>query len=369
MERSHKRKSSILAYAIPYQPYTSEEEGDVLKLNLPKIITSRGGLKQADASESQQHTTYVSSHHRYRQVAEPWHGSDLHSASVADIRAINLAFDIVQQPAIVLSMAAWFTTLCTIDDLVEMLPPPSVRQSLLESSSIIRTAYVPHSVSAKGQGSASTDAIMAKVAHVSRAFRGHVMKLLDRVTFENVIDGVCDTWAGIMAESCHREKNESGSVALTIERYMSIRTRTIGLAPFIALLECELIPGNHEKSETLKKLESEVGVLIGLQNDLLGLERDLELGEMMNLVFIADISTVPGRRMSMGQDRGMPLLDEEVKRAVTWHNETLDSVKELKRSIMARPEDTGEKNMAQALHDFVATHFDWARQAQRYRLS
>jgi hypothetical protein len=73
----------------------------------------------------------------------------------------------------------------------------------------------------------------------------------------------------------------------SLARYMGIRARTISLAPFFAVIKSEYLTDADKTFRThWENLETEVCRVAGLQNDLIGLVRDLETGEQLNAVVI-----------------------------------------------------------------------------------
>lgn len=144
---------------------------------------------------------------------------------------------------------------------------------------------------------------------------------------------------------------------------MGIRTRTIGLQPFVVLLETEMLEEKHVKSEALTALIREINVVVGLQNDVLGLEKDIGVGEVMNFVVVA--SRVEGR--GAWTEERLRSVEEAVVRAVDAHNKTLESVKGLRRAILDAGKGDGEELVAEALYRFATTHYFWASAARRYQ--
>lgn len=62
---------------------------------------------------------------------------NLSQRSSTEVAAINLFFPDVQSDAIQICMAAWLSTLCMIDDILEEMHPSAARMSLEHSIDIV----------------------------------------------------------------------------------------------------------------------------------------------------------------------------------------------------------------------------------------
>lgn len=353
MSRVIRKKPSVLAFDVPGQ-----YSGNDLRLQLPITV--------AELSEAQDHNysymAYIDEHFDFRSACEPWMWNErerLLSASEADFKFTNITFPGLQRRETILAMTAWFSYLCTIDDVVEAMEANAARQALLEAVTILKQPYGP-----LRNRSSFPDTPSSRVTHITYAFCRHLQALLAEQTYRNVSATICTVLGGIMAEMPFRAKGTSPE---TIDEYMAIRVRTIGIAPLAALLASENIDVSHTASSALRALEKEIFAIVGLQNDILGLEKDLRTGEMMNFVVVdsgidlatADVLTEAGR----GKVR------EGVAHLVLYHNERLQLAKRLRKVIASRPEDNGEREVAEGLYLLTATHFYWASAARRYRVT
>lgn len=61
----------------------------------------------------------------------------IHQKAVAEVAAIRLFFPDVRTEAIQICMAAWLSTLCTIDDILEEMDPPAAEAALGQSIEIV----------------------------------------------------------------------------------------------------------------------------------------------------------------------------------------------------------------------------------------
>ncbi|KAL1310985.1 hypothetical protein AAFC00_001205 [Neodothiora populina] len=353
MSRTIRKKPSVLAFNVPGQ-----YSGDDLRLELPITV--------AELAEAQDHSysymDHMNEHFDFRLACEPWmwnNRTKLLSRSENDFKFTNITFPALRHRETILAMTAWFSYLCTIDDLVEAMDPGEAQQVLQESIKIMKMPYGP----LKNHMSVE-DTPAERIIHITYAFCRHLQTLLSEFTYRRVILAASDVFGGIMAESPIRA---TGIAPANMDEYMKIRVRTIGIAPLAMLVESETLPQNHAKSSALRALEKEIYGVVGLQNDVLGLEKDLREGEVMNFVVVdsginltsSDVMTEDGRQK----------VREGVAHLVIHHNERLQLAKRLRKAIASRPDDSVEKESAEALYLLSATHFYWASTAKRYRVS
>jgi hypothetical protein len=102
-------------------------------------------------------------------------------------------------------------------------------------------------------------------------------------------------------------------------------------------------------------LAPHVATIVGLQNDLVGLRKDVEEGEKMNHAILLT------ERKGLG-------LRQAVEVAVEKHNQCvrdmLEEVERLERRIDAKG---GWRELRECMVGFVGTHFEWATAAKRYK--
>lgn len=77
-----------------------------------------------------------------------------------------------------------------------------------------------------------------------------------------------------------------GELPYDFATYMGIRERTIALDPFFEVLKCEYLPEGSWADPVWDELQAGVGRVAGLQNDLVGVEKDIEAGERLNSVLV-----------------------------------------------------------------------------------
>ncbi|KAF1981406.1 hypothetical protein K402DRAFT_467587 [Aulographum hederae CBS 113979] len=167
-------------------------------------------------------------------------------------------------------MAAWLSVLCEVDDLLEQESRLNfVRDVLLDSTSILQGGLVDLDVKSESAHTPGEMAAASKVHQISYAFRNHVQQLLSPDLYCLFIREITEHWVGAMKES-HFQKQPCPNV----EHYMEIRAQTCGLPPFFTLLESCWMSSYHKRSTALQGLQGCVEIIVGIQNDLIGLEKD-----------------------------------------------------------------------------------------------
>ena len=153
----------------------------------------------------------------------------------------------------------------------------------------------------------------------------------------------------------------NGKVSNDLPTYMNIRERSISLSPFIEVIKYEYLPREWRSHNCWKVLQKNVTSICGLQNDLIGLERDLEDGEALNAVVV----------LIKARGQGESVLRQCLRKVVKKHN--LYSERLLKR-IRYTHLMCGS-DIPQAVVDVMRhmvmlteTHLKWVMAAKRYKV-
>ncbi|TKA79830.1 hypothetical protein B0A55_02786 [Friedmanniomyces simplex] len=271
-----------------------------------------------------------------------------------DIAAIELAFPAVQDESILLAMAAWLSFLCSVDDEVERLDVDTAELALSDSATILTSSLRSNERSSQRYGGAcldpACDAIRAWTKNFIRQLRG----LVPLAVYNRLIDSVLDVLEAMLAEVLLRQTS-----AVDIETYLLVRTRTVGLRPFFVLLQADLQldVGGPSSDSALHALEANVTLAVALQNDIVGLWRDLAEGESFNIITLAAGLS--------GYD-----LQTAIRSAVDMHNHAASTACFLMVSMSDHSNsgalDVACRRYAASVCALVATHFAWASSAKRY---
>ncbi|KAK4550837.1 hypothetical protein LTR36_000417 [Oleoguttula mirabilis] len=269
-----------------------------------------------------------------------------------DIAAIRLAFPRVYDDKIVLAMATWFALLCTVDDAVEKLAVSAAELAIAQSIATLEKSMRPGKPRKPSfyDPSCFADDIQ-RVSAVIKAFVSQMRGLLPERAYIAFIAAIINVLQGISAERVYRELGD-----IDEQTYINIRLRTVGLQPFFVLLSHTFRVASCEASagSLLMVLESSLALAVGLQNDILGLSKDLQLGEICNFVILDSQRSGHGFDSSLGK-------------AVRMHNaaveEAVDSWAKLTEHCGS---SCGLSSYADSILGFAATHFVWASSAERY---
>lgn len=188
-------------------------------------------------------------------------------------------------------------------------------------------------------------------------FRKHCSKYLSDSTATVFYREICIVFCGFMQEI----RFQQGCLQSDLENYMRIRTQTIGVAPFFALIRGDAFPHDGNPDDVLA-MQTAVNTAIGLQNDLIGLEKDIRVGESMNAVLITMANS-----LRKGEEKGIDLADA-ITAICVLHNSTIAEMAKIHQKILQGAKAESEIAFANSQLVFIETHFKWCTTAKRYEL-
>ncbi|KAE8145985.1 hypothetical protein BDV25DRAFT_133311 [Aspergillus avenaceus] len=271
------------------------------------------------------------------------HKDKLRQQALEEVRTINLFFPRSRSRNLRICMAAWLDVFCAVNDIVETLPLNEIECAVRQSVMLLGEApRYDRCICEHSSKHPST----AKVTHLKPATRDFFHEI--SIIFDAFIE---------------EGKFKQGQLPNNLPTYMHIRECTIGIAPLFSLLKNGLHP-NGLCPSVFGELQSQLNEIAGLQNDLLGLEKDIKRGEYMNAAIVA-------MRENKGGDQRS-------------NQTTLDmakSISELHNSCVSRMMDrcellfhTGEEEQSSWCEALVAhmqlsveTHFMWCQSSKRYQ--
>ena len=154
-----------------------------------------------------------------------------------------------------------------------------------------------------------------------------------------------------------------GLVPRDMSTYMSIRCRTISLNPFFEVVKTEYLPGDKVSHPIWERLQHAVSCAAGLQNDLIGLERDIENGEELNAVVVL----MRGQSMRNIEE---PYLAKQVDLVLKEHNASIARAIELASAatqIGQGAEALAVNSVVEHIVLLARTHLMWCASAKRYQ--
>ncbi|OJJ39647.1 hypothetical protein ASPWEDRAFT_25457 [Aspergillus wentii DTO 134E9] len=288
----------------------------------------------------------ISAHLAFKTSIQPEKAKDTNrilESCKAEVGAVNLFFPDIKSESVRICMAAWLAANCAVDDELEEMHPADGVRVLEESIAML-------------QADRSNQYPAGAVPFVLFTFRDYCSENLglSGTAFHNLTNDICRMCQGHRDELLFRQEKLPNN----LETYLHIRGRTMGIDPFFTLI-CSPYPGvDPEFVSRVQQLQSMVGLVVGLQNDLIGLEKDCRNGEMMNAVLVS-------LREQAGGDEIFPEVVGEICRI---HNASLCTAMEIYQRL--KVEVSGkryEEVLPTTALAFAETHLKWCASAKRYQ--
>lgn len=134
----------------------------------------------------------------------------------------------------------------------------------------------------------------------------------------------------------------------------------MGVMPFFTMIGSLRVSERERHFEEIKELERRVCQVVGLQNDLVGLEKDLKNGEIMNAVIIT------ARDKAVGQETDIS--HQHIEEICDLHNDwmlsTVEAWEVIQRSTKSELE---EMILGTEVLAFADTHLKWCVSSKRYQ--
>lgn len=155
-----------------------------------------------------------------------------------------------------------------------------------------------------------------------------------------------------------------GQIAPSLESYLGIRSRSIALRPPLELIKHRYHVKESPDNNLWMMLEHEISITAGLQNDLIGLERDIEAGEKLNAVVVmlklsgSDCSSIDYELLAMS-----------VESVAREHNQSVGRLLKCASQLGSMGRSGSQHSEAvQHIVLLCETHLRWCAAAKRYRL-
>jgi hypothetical protein len=170
---------------------------------------------------------------------------------------------------------------------------------------------------------------------------------------------VSDVCKGLIWELDYREGNV---IEKDLRTYLQIRSRTIGITPSFVLVYHLHCPTNRSKAAFID-LQRVVSLAAGLQNDLIGLEKDLQNGEFMNAVAVA-------LRAMEKETSDQAALSEAISSISRIHNECIETIFIMLEGWKSVGSTAVENEIfcSHVIAAFTESHMSWCTTAKRYKL-
>ncbi|KAJ5360320.1 hypothetical protein N7517_009511 [Penicillium concentricum] len=269
--------------------------------------------------------------------------------AVREVKVISLLFPNVRAEHLRICMAAWICILCTVDDLLESMRPYEAQIAIQTTISILQGNEKNNEwiceVSSKGD-----------VCSLMSLFQKHCCQYLSDAAAKDFFCEICTVFYGFIQEI----KFQQGYLKRDMQNYMEIRTRTIGIAPYFSLIRSEVFSPDYYP-DNIMVMQKAINVAAGLQNDLLGLERDMDEKESMNAVLVG--MEEPMKK----EETETQKLADAITAVCALHNVSISEVAHIHQRILQGAREESEIIVANSQLLFTETHFKWCTTAKRYR--
>lgn len=121
-----------------------------------------------------------------------------------------------------------------------------------------------------------------RIQSLARVLYRHCKNQLSPQGTVAFFDAACRGFEAQMDEIRFR----TGKISNDFETYLGIRNRTIALDPFFEVLKTDYLTEDERADPLWQSLQHHVCSAAGLQNDLVGLEKDLEQHQQLNGVLV-----------------------------------------------------------------------------------
>ena len=264
-----------------------------------------------------------------------------------DVKIVRSAFPhVAHQHGTVAAAASWFRLLCSYDDLAESLDATAAVAMMAE----ITTALTHDDGESKPRRDSGTWAARPTLpTQWTEDFLCRLRLWLAENVVRNIKQDLNHYCAAIAREAMLREEAQR----IGPPTYLSLRTQTIGLQPFFSIIAGVLCPTPQEQimHDLRRDFHEAVSIAIGLQNDLVGLRREIAFGQTFNLALILE---------QQGHS-----LQTSIDGVVDCHNEAVSCAVQMAAEIISQ--DSSHAQYAASILSFVRTHYAWSSASSRYR--
>ncbi|CAG8371267.1 unnamed protein product [Penicillium salamii] len=292
----------------------------------------------------------INTHSSFRALIQPEKAGDtkeIYERCRAEVAAINLFFPDIQAEATQLCMAAWLAANCAADDFLESMPLASGIAALKETISNLQ----------ENKEDISPDNGVARILFLFQSYCSQHLDLSEDV-YHELRNDMCDMCQGLLDELLFRQ----GVLPNTLDTYLQFRGRTMGIHPFFTLIRAMYSPIGNKCLSELRDLQMRVSLVLGLQNDLVGLEKDRRKGETMNAVLVS-LNEQAGTDVER-MDSIMPVVIQDV---CGIHNRCVSAAVEKYHLMVESNGEVQNPVLETAVLAFADTHLKWCASSKRYQ--
>ncbi|CAG9976188.1 unnamed protein product [Clonostachys byssicola] len=272
--------------------------------------------------------------------------------SRAEVAVIKRFFPGCLADNVRICFAAWLAFVCAMDDKLESLQPSEGETVLYRCIGMLRNSH-----------KFNTKRIVpdTEVERLTWLLYDHIRLHLPAGACDVFFRAICEVFKAHIAE-CHFLDSQNTH---DLSKYMSIRRRTIALDPFFEVIKYVHLPESWRRKPIWKKLQEEVCSTAGLQNDLLGLEKDIENGDGLNSVLVL----LRNERAGNTYDRDPEKFAKSISLVMRMHNESARRVSDCMEELFQPADDVLPDSVVEVARHLTLvceTHLAWCASAKRY---
>jgi hypothetical protein len=266
-------------------------------------------------------------------------------------------FPNIHDSKVIAAVTAWFYLNCHVDDLIEEMGPDAARAVLKEVPGLLRgtglsQASVPMVRSDSGNASSADEDMAQQVRYVFDWTRQHMQALLPLAVYDDLCPAMIATFEAMYEEVTFRESRSQD-----LKKYLSIRVQTIALFTLFKLVHFS-VGGDPQAFQHFDKLAYNASLAAGLQNDIVGIDKDIAKGEWMNYPMVYAEGCEPTETVAM--------IEKGALKGVKSHNHAVDVAMEQFNAILAEG-SMDDLKVAAGILIIVVRHFKWVCVAKRYK--
>ena len=271
-----------------------------------------------------------------------------------ELWSIQTVMPTMLSPEHIISATAAFIWTLILDDLAETLTPEGALANLRSAQELVRSWKSPLKKCRVLQRP-------TKAIRLARNATGTLLEFLQNYMPPAQLSAFFSTLLTVLID-LEEEQHVRQSPHPSTQSYLKARAKSMCMPPFMFLLQAErMTQAPKVSSQDLQKLQKLLFQLVGLQNDLLGLPRDISKNDPMNYIIISAKES----GLSSQATADLKQLDRFVGEAVTLHNQLSWEAEKL----FAHIQQTGNAEdimFAESIMVFVETHACWMAACRRF---
>lgn len=255
-------------------------------------------------------------------------------------------------------MTATIFAYCAIDDFIEQMRPENVEALMKYCIEILQAPSQRHlrraSASQVDDLYKKLDDLSKKTVKLTMAWQMHLSQLLpNAVDYDFVVEDICDCLQAFIDEAWYKAER-----CTEVEEYLRIRTITVGVNTFMRIFQVD--SGTRRcNSPAMQQLGNYVCAVVGIHNDLVGLDKDVRVQEWMNLALVIS------RNANEFEDRQVTL-SEATDRTIMTCNALVNKSVQICDSISLEG-SADEKMLAQEWVAVIERCLRWMKATKRYK--